>query len=275
MSISPIDGGVVVITGASSGIGERIAHHVVFRARVIVLVARRKERLEALATDLHHKRPGVEVDVRPCDLSDPAKALDLIRAVEAAHGSVDVLVNNAGLGDIGLFEKADVDKTLLMLNLNVVGLTALTRAALPGMVERKRGGVLMVSSGFGLTTMPGFSAYVGTKHYVTGFTESLRAEMAGTGVRITQICPGPVATEFEENAGNPTGVDLPEMMQISADHCARVAVRSFDEDAAITVPGGVAWVSIGLGRLTPRFLLRWANALLGRAMRKRLAAPAD
>jgi short-subunit dehydrogenase len=272
MSASPIDGGVVLITGASSGIGERIAHHVVFRARVIVLVARRKERLEALAEELHHKRPGVEIDVRVCDLTDSAKALDLIRGVESSHGSVDVLVNNAGLGDIGLFEKADVDKTLRMIQLNVVGLTALTRAALPGMVDRGKGGVLMISSGFGLTPMPGFAAYVGTKHYVTGFTESLRGELSGTGVRITQVCPGPVQTEFEANAESPLDMPAPEFMMISADHCAQVAVRSFDEDMPLSVPGGLATVMMALARLTPRFVLRGVHALTGRQLRAQLTS---
>lgn len=271
MSHSPIDGGVVLITGASSGIGERIAHEVVFRAKVIVLVARRKDRLEALAATLHHKRPGVEIDVRPCDLSDPQAATKLIKDVESAHGRLDLLVNNAGLGDIGLFEDADLDKTLLMLNLNILGLTATTRAALPGMIERGKGGVLMISSGFGLTVMPGFAAYVGSKHYVTGFTESLRAELAGTGVRVTQVCPGPVATEFEQNAGNPTDMAVPGFIEISAEHCARVAVRSFDEDLAIVTPGFFASLLVGAGQLGPRMVQRWMLNFAGKSMRKKLA----
>ena len=211
------------------------------------------------------------MDVRPCDLGE-MPALDALAAgVEADHGRIDVLVNNAGIGQIGLFEAADVDQLDLMLRVNVLGLTRLTRRVLPGMVARGRGAVLMVSSGFGLTWMPLFSAYVGSKHYVTSFAESLRAELAGTGVHITQLCPGPVATEFEAVAGNPTGQQVPAFIELHPEACARAGVRALAAGRAMVIPGFFARVGILAGARTPRWILRILYGLSGRLMRKRLA----
>lgn len=271
MSASPVDGGVVVVTGASSGIGAELVRRLAGRAAVLVLVARRRGRLEELAASLSHT-PSV-FEVRPCDLTDPVATAALGEAVVAEHGRVDVLVNNAGMGDIGLFEACDPAKLERMLAVNVVGLTVLTRAVLPAMVAAGRGGVLNVSSGFGLVTSPGFSAYVGTKHYVTGFSESLRSELAGTGVRVVQVCPGPVATEFEAVAGNPLGQGVPSVVELSAGQCAEEALAAFDRDRALLVPGWAGWALVHLGWWTPRVLMRAVSGLGGRLLRRQLAAP--
>lgn len=259
----PLDG-VVVLTGASSGIGEAMARQL-GQARVLVLVARRKERLDALAAQL----PNAEV--RPCDLTDLDACEALIAGVEADHGGVDVLINNAGLGDLGLFERADAAKITRMIDLNVRSLTFLTRRVLPGMVQRKRGGVLNISSGYGLTWMPVASAYVGTKYYVTGFTEALRSELHGTGVVVTQVCPGPVKTEFESIAGNPVGRPVPSWIEISAEQCAREGLAAFRKNRALTIPGWVAWFLITNGRLSPSWLLRLLYWPLGGWLRDRAA----
>lgn len=266
---SPIDGGLVVVTGASAGIGEAMARQVAPRARTLVLVARREERLRALAEALAHQPATIEV--RTCDIGDPAAVQALVDGLLADHGGVDVLINNAGLGDIGLFETRDPDKTELMLMVNCVGLTRLTRGLLPGMVARGRGGVLNVSSGFGLNWMPGLAAYVGTKHYVTAFTDSLRAELAGTGVVINQLCPGPVRTEFEAVADAPIDQKVPDFIQISAADCARYGLQGFDRRRAITFPGPIHWVLNNAGRGLPRFVLRWFLTLMGSRLRQ--AAP--
>lgn len=269
-----LEGAVALVTGASSGIGREIARLLAPTSEVLVLVARRAPRLEALAIELRAAHPGLTVDVRPCDLGDMA-ALDALAAgVEADHGRVDVLVNNAGIGQIGLFEDSAVDQLDLMLRVNVLGLTRLTRRILPGMVARSRGAVLMTSSGFGLTWMPLFSAYVGSKHYVTSFAESLRAELAGTGVSITQLCPGPVATEFEAVAGNPTGQKVPGFIELSAEQCARAGVRALRSGRAMVVPGFFARIGILAGARSPRWVLRILYGLSGRLMRKRLATGA-
>jgi len=262
---SPVDGGVVVVTGASSGIGREIARVVAPRARALVLVARRKERLDELAAEV--ARAGLEVHVVPCDLSDREAAAGLAGRIAEAAGDVDVLVNNAGVGDIGLFERSPEDKIASMIELNVTSLVVLTRAILPGMIVRRRGGVLNVSSGFGLSYLPGFAAYVATKHFVTGFSEALCTELAGTGVSVTQVCPGPVATEFEQNIGNFTGQKAPGFVEISARRCAEVAVRAFDRRRALVVPGLLMKLVMLVAAWTPRFVTRAVLSLVGRKFR--------
>lgn len=267
---SALDGGVVLITGASSGIGAAFAELLAPRAARLVLVARREARLVALAESLMGKYPNLKVHVEAVDLADPVAGRALIERVEAAPGGLDVLINNAGMGDIGLFASSDPHKLENMLAVNVVGLTALTRAALPGMLARKRGAILFVSSGFGLTWMPFFSAYVGTKHYVTALAESLRAEIAGQGVSIVQLCPGPVATEFEAVAGNPTGQKVPGFIELSASEAAAAGIGAIDHDRALVVPGFWAELAILAGRVSPRAVLRLFYGLLSRFVRPRL-----
>nr|MCH9687639.1 SDR family NAD(P)-dependent oxidoreductase [Deltaproteobacteria bacterium] len=213
-ALPPLDGDIL-ITGASSGIGEAIARQLAGRARRLVLVARRENRLQALASELQAARSGLTVEVRCCDLVDPAARQQLLDAL-SADAPIDVLVNNAGFGDQSLFERTRWDKLDRMVALNIAALTHLTHQLVPGMVERGRGGVLNVSSGFGLSWMPGLAVYIGTKHYVTGFTETLRAEVMGQGVAVSQVCPGPVITEFHDLTENTTGQRPPRFVAISA-----------------------------------------------------------
>lgn len=271
---SPIDGGVVLVTGASSGIGLELARQLAPRAARLVLVARRVERLEALAKELRASRSELVVDLLPCDLSDRGATLGLAAQLAERGIEVDVLVNNAGVGDMGVFDRADLDKTVSMIELNCVSLTILTRAVLPGMVARRRGGILNISSGFGLGVMPGFAAYIATKHFVTGLTEALVADLAGTGVSATQVCPGPVATEFESNIGNFTGKKAPSFVEISAATCARAALRGFDRRRALVVPGIVMSIVMAINALSPRFTRRIFAGLVGRVLRKRQLAGA-
>jgi uncharacterized protein len=267
-----IDGGTVLVTGASSGIGMAIARLVAPRAAALVLVARRTARLEELKRELVAARPALRVECLPCDLSDRVAVGDLVREVRERGLEVDVLVNNAGVGMMGFYDGADAQKTAFMIDLNVTSLALLTLAFLPGMVARRRGGVLNVSSGFGLATMPMFAAYAATKHFVTGFTEGLRADLAGTGVAMTQVCPGPVRTEFEQAMGNPTGAKVPAFVEITAEACARAALRGLEANRAIVVPGLVIKLVLLLNGLSPRFLRRLFAGLVGRFARKKHGA---
>lgn len=264
-----IDGAGIVVTGASSGIGRAIAEQLAPRARALALVARRRERLDALAAELRGRHPRLEVHVVPCDLGDPAATRALAPALTAALGEVDVLVNNAGLGRMGVFDRTTLDDQLGMIEVNVTSLVTLTHALLPAMVARGRGAILNVSSGFGMTFAPGFATYVGTKHFVTGFTEALRVELAGTGVVITQVCPGPVATEFEEVAGNFTGRPIPPAVQISAAQCAAESIAGLERGRAIVYPGALLKVGMALLPLAPRWLQRAALTGSARWLRAR------
>lgn len=269
---TPIDGGTCLVTGASSGIGREIARQLAPRAAALVLVARRRDRLDALKEELVRARPDLRVHVEVRDLADPSACAALVESVRAAVGHVDVLVNNAGVGDMGMFDLADAERTRRMIELNVTSLVMLTRAFVAGMVERGRGGILNVSSGFGIGFLPGFATYVGTKHFVTGFTEALRADLAGTGVVVTQVCPGPVATEFEENVGNFTGEKVPAFIEISADRCARAAIRGLDRRRAMVIPGLLIRAVLFLSDASPRFLRRLFANVVGRMLRKRQLA---
>lgn len=271
---SPIDGGVVLITGASSGIGRALALLLAPRARTLVLVARRRDRLEELRTELTTKSPRLKVVLGVCDLGDLTKTGAMLEATRAEAGEIDVLINNAGFGDLGVFDRADWDKTRRMIDLNVTSLTYLTHRLVGPMVERGKGGILNVSSGWGMSFAPGFSVYIGTKHFVTSFTEALRLDLAGTGVVVTQVCPGPVATEFEETMGNFTGQKVPGFVEITAEQCARSAVRAFDRRRALVVPGLVMKLLMFLGAWTPRFVLRLFGAPLGKSLRKKQLAAA-
>lgn len=260
----PLDGRILV-TGASSGIGREIARQLAPWARDLILVARREERLRELRDELVARHPSLKVDVRPCDLADPA-AID--RLVEGI-GDVDVLVNNAGSADVGLYEFAPWPKVEGILKVNVLAVAQLTHRLLGPMLRRGRGGILNISSGFGMLWMPGMATYIGSKHFVTSFTESLRSELVGTGVVVTQLCAGPVETEFLEVAGNPTGHDVPGILRIGAERCARAAVRGFAKGRAMVIPGFWIGLLLWIGRMAPRFLHRWTYWWIGGYLRRR------
>ncbi len=262
----------MLLTGASSGIGLELAKLFALRSKCLVLVARRKERLEALADELTKLRPDLVVRVEPCDLGDVSEAEKLVGRLEADGVTIDVLVNNAGVGLMGMFDRSDPLRVRKMIDLNVTSLVALTHACVRGMVARGRGGILNISSGAGLTLMPGFAAYVGTKHFVTGFSEALRCDLSGTGMTVTQVCPGPVATEFEETAGNFSGIKVPGFVEITAAHCAKASFSGFSRGKAIVVPGFVMTLLLAFSGITPRWLVRAYTALGARFLRKKEAS---
>jgi len=268
----PIDDGVVLITGASSGIGREFARLVAPRARAVVLVARRRDRLEELSKELRAARPELRVCVHERDLADPASSTELANAVRAEVGDVDVLINNAGAGDMGVFDRTDPAKSDQLIRVNVSSVVALTREFVPAMVAKRRGGILNVSSGFGLSFLGGFAVYIGRKHFVTGFTEALRADLAGTGVVVTQVCPGPVATEFEQHIGNFTGQRAPSFIEISPARCARSALAAFERGRAMRIPGAVVPAFMWIVALTPRVVVRLVAAIFGRLLRSRQLA---
>ncbi len=257
----PLKNSTILLTGASSGIGREMARMLAGTAGTLVLVARREDRLRELEAEL----TGSEILVRPCDLSDLAAIDTLLEGIP----DVDILINNAGMGDLGLFEFSEWEKLERMIGINVTSLTYLTRKVVGGMLGKGRGGILNVSSGYGLTLSPVVAAYAGTKHYVSSFTDSLRIELSGTGVVVSQLCPGPVETEFLEVAGNPTGRPVPRLVQISAQQCARAGLRGFARGRAIIIPGFWMWIMINLGRMTPRPMLRLLYSWVGGALRKR------
>ena len=271
-----LDDSTVLITGASSGIGRSLARLIAPRARVLALVARRHDRLEALRDELVAAHPKLSVKLLPCDLADVAQTERLVDAIATQVGTVDVLINNAGVGDFGVFDRVSWSRTQEMIALNVTSLVLLTHRLVPAMVARGHGGVLNVSSGYGLGFTPGFAAYIGSKHFVTGFTEGLRLDLTGTGVVVTQVCPGPVKTEFADRVGYPGGKDLvPGFVYQREEDCAQEALDGFLDERALVITGWVmkvAWFFMGL---TPRFIQRAVQLGFARMVRQQALAAGD
>ena len=254
----PLDGGSVLVTGASSGIGRELAVLLAARVRTLVLLARRTTLLEELRDALVARSPGLEVLVMRADLSDERDVDRVVSEVRERIGLVDVLVNNAGVGDQALFDRSDWERTRQVLLTNVFAVAQLTALLVPSMVERGRGGVLNIGSGAGLTVMPASAAYCASKHFVDGFSEALRADLAGTGVVVTQVCPGPVDSEFDQLAGTVGGMagGPPQFLRISAAQCAKDAIAGFERGAALVFPGRAYRIAMMMAPLLPRGLQR-------------------
>jgi short-subunit dehydrogenase len=212
-----------LVTGASSGIGKALARELAAQGANLILVSRNAHRLEQEAEDLK-ARFGVNVHVFPEDLTGLEDRLELFAWVQKSGLAVDLLVNNAGLAHYGPFDKTDFKDTAAMLDLNIHALTHLTHLFLPGMLERRKGGVLNVASTAGFQPLPNLSVYAATKAFVLNFSEALWAECKGRGVRVFCLCPGNTLTRFHQTAG----IDKKRMFfSASAAEVARFALRKF------------------------------------------------
>ncbi len=256
-----LDGCNALITGASAGLGREFARQLAGRARSLILVARREQRLNELRDELIHRHPNLTVHVRKTDLANPSELEELIAWLEREKIDVDLLINNAGLGDSGPFATSDPTRNEQMMFVNMVALTSLTRHLLPQMIARKRGGILNVSSSAGFLPIPGFAVYAATKAYVTSFSEALRAELRGTGVSVCALCPGPVHTEFQEVAKRPGGQPEsgPEFVHVSVEKVVYDALTALEKDRPLVIPGLAMKIGMFFVRLTPMPILRWAS----------------
>jgi short-subunit dehydrogenase len=263
----PLQGATVLVTGGSSGIGREIARQLAGKAKALVLAARRADRLDALRQELAAAHRDLRVVVFACDLTRREDCDALLDHAAREAGDIDVLINNAGMGDFGVFDRASWDKTRQMLDINIDALTYLTHRLLPGMVARRRGGILNVSSGFGLEWLPGFAAYSASKHYVTAFTEVVRLDVRGAGVVVSQLCPGPTDTEFEGVMGNFTGRKVPSLVRLSVERCVTWGLRSFARGRALIIPGVVMNLVHLVGALSPRWLKRQVYRLIAPRIR--------
>jgi uncharacterized protein len=234
-----------LVTGASSGIGEQFARQLAGRGYDLVLVARREDRLRTLAESL-----GTTTQVVACDLINEADGLK--GKVDQLGAEVDLLVNNAGFGLRGRFLDAPERRDAEMVRLNCEAVVILTRAFLPAMIERGRGGIITVASTAGMQPLPYEATYGATKAFALNFTEALHMELRGTGVKALAVNPGPVPTEwqqvarYEEMGG--------EMMPgaIEADQVVREALAAYDRDKRSMVPGRFFRNFMRMNNATPR-----------------------
>jgi hypothetical protein len=247
-----------LITGASSGIGREFALQLASRARAIVLVARRSKQLTDLRDELLNRNPKLEVHVRVIDVADKTQMESLIDSLARDKIEIDLLINNAGLGDSGAFLKSDPIRNEQMALVNMVALTSLTRQFLPHMIAKRRGGILNVSSSAGFLPIPGNAVYAATKAYVTSFSEAIRAELRGKGVSVCAVCPGPVRTEFQQVAKRPGG--QPEMGSkiffVSVKQVVRAALAALEADRPLVIPGLAMKFAMFLTRLFPMPVVR-------------------
>jgi short-subunit dehydrogenase len=247
------------ITGATAGIGAAFARRLAADGMNLVLLARNAARLEDAAKDLR-ARYGVAVEVLTADLATD----DGIAAAErrVADG-VDLLVNNAGFALKGRFLKVPVEDELTMLKVHCEAVLRLTYAALPGMIERGRGGIINVAS---VAAFFSRGTYGASKAWVVGFSEGVNQDIKGNGVHVMALCPGFVHTEFHQRADmDMTGV--PEFMWLNADSVVRDALRDLRRKAVVSVPGGQYKTLVGIGKLVPRNLAGRISSRSGRRQR--------
>ena len=247
-----------LITGASAGIGREFARQLASRAGSVVLVARRRERLEQLRNELTKANPGLNVHVYDVDLADKTQVDALIESLAHAKIDIDLVINNAGLGDSGPFATSDPTRIDQIIQVNMSALTLLTRKLLPTMIARKRGAILNVSSSAGFLPIPGFAVYAATKAYVTNFSEALRAELRDTGVSVSILCPGPVHTEFGEVAKRPGGQPEagPEFAYVPVEQVARDGLAAVEAARPLVIPGFAMKLGMFLVRMMPMSILR-------------------
>ncbi len=239
-----------LITGASFGIGLELARVFARESYNLVLVARTGDKLRQLASELE-KAHGTRSLVLATDLTEPGAPAYLLDQTTRAGIAVDVLVNNAGFGQYGLFAESDLGECLRQIQLNVTALTHLTHLYLPQMLERNRGGILNVASTAAFQPGPLMAVYFATKAYVLHFSEALSNELGGTGVTVTCLCPGATATEFHKRA-NATGQRLLKWGSMNARTVAEDGYRGLVGGKRVIISGFKNWLVAQSVRFGPR-----------------------
>ncbi len=252
---APAPASTSLITGASSGIGEEFARQLAARGHGVFLVARRAERLRELAGELEREH-GVRAEVAACDLTERQSVAALPDLIAERGLTIDVLVNNAGFSTVGDVHE-NPDRQLGMVRVNVEALVALTSAILPGMSDRGQGAVINVASVAAFQPIPAQAVYAATKAFVLSFSEAVSSELKGTGVTMTALCPGPVATEFVETAGfKKSQQDMgPSLMWSSAHDVAKAAIEGAEKGKRVVVPGLGNRATATFGQHAPRMFL--------------------
>ena len=208
---------------------------------------------------MQREHPKLVVHIRKVDLGDLGELQAFLEWLDREKLEVDLLINNAGLGDSGRFAESDPDRNKEMTLLNVATLTLITRHLLLPMIAKQRGAILNVSSSAGFLPIPLSAVYAATKAYVTSFSEALRAELYGTGVSVCTLCPGPVVTEFQQVAKR-EGVKPnigPQFLVVTVEQVVRDALAAVEADRPLVIPGFAMKVLMLVARLMPMPVLRW------------------
>lgn len=244
-----------LITGATSGIGLEMARLMASKGHDLVLVARRKEKLEALKKELEHGY-DVSVDIFVKDLAETGASLEVFNFTVRNNIHVDILINNAGFGDYGKFYYRDLEKQSRMIKVNIVALMELTHLYLPEMLTDSKGRIMNVASVAGFQPGPLMSVYYASKAFVLSFTEALSVELRGSGVRVTALCPGPTVTDFGRVAEFRRSEKLKNLKGHSAQEVAEYGIRALFANKVIAIPGKLNKTLVLMAKLMPRSLVR-------------------
>ena len=244
---------VTLITGASAGLGAEFARQCIARGEAVALVARRRHRLEALRRELVGEL-SADVHLFSADLAAPGAAAALVREVEGQGLTIATLINNAGFGLAGRFDSHAPGRLDEMIDLNVRTLTGLCRAVLPAMQARGSGAILNVASVAAFQPGPNMAVYYATKAFVLSLSEALHQELLGSGIKVSALCPGPVATEFFDVAGVRGG--MLRSAAADAPGVVRAGLRGLDRNRAVVLPGLTTKIGAQGHRLLPRALMR-------------------
>jgi short-subunit dehydrogenase len=261
---SPTPEGTALITGASSGIGAEFARQLAALGHDVTLVARREERLRALAGDLR-ARHGVRAEVIVCDLTDATARAELPGRVADAGLRVDVLVNDAGFATGGPLHESDLEDELRQVRLLCEAPVELTRRFLPAMVARREGAVINVSSTAGMQPLPNSAGYSAAKAHVLAFTEAVHAEVRRHGVHVTALCPPPVHTELFEKTDHPIE-RVPQVAWLEPEEVVRIGLEGSRGNKRVVVPKALARVQALVSRHAPHAI---GLPLVERALRPR------
>jgi short-subunit dehydrogenase len=264
----PQETSTALVTGSSSGIGAEIARDLARRGHGLTLVARREDRLKALADELAQAH-NIRTEVIAADLTDASSRGELPTEIERRGLTVDILVNNAGFSTMGPVHTGERDDELAMVRTNIEAVVDLCTLFVPGMVARRQGAILNTASTAAFQPLPGQAVYGASKSFVLSYGRALGTELKGTNVTVTTLCPGPVETGFAEAAGltdAEAGESLPKFMWVPPQDVAKAAVAGMAAGRAVVIPGAANRVGAMLGYLTPKafilpFLARQHPAL--------------
>ena len=261
---------LALITGASSGLGEQFAYALAQRKYDLVLTARRGDRLAAVASKAR-QLGAARVEVIEADLARREAPSEVFAKIEALRLPVDYLVNNAGFGTSGRFDHLALDRELEEIDLNVSAVVAMTRLFIPAMVARNRGTIINVASTAAFQAVPYMATYAATKAFVLNFTIALAGELAGTGVKVSALCPGPVRTEFQAVAKNEHG-RLPSFAYLEAETVVAQGITAAENGRSFHIAGVINFVTAQATRLMPRAFI---NLVSRRIYRPNADAPSS
>jgi short-subunit dehydrogenase len=262
-----MDRPTAVVTGASGGIGAAFASALAKRGHDLVIVSRTQSRLDESAAALRNEH-GVEVEVLAADLETDEGVDRVAERLQDRARRIDLLVNNAGFGTSGRVAEIEAARLRDEIGVNVMALTALTRAALPSMIERQRGWILNVSSVASFQPAPRLAVYAASKAYVTSFTEALHEELRGTGVHATVLCPGLTRTEFiQVSRGEEVATAYPGAAWMSAEAVATEGLRDAARGRALSVPGMQYKALVTTAGFIPRGMMRWMSGIAASRLR--------